>query len=802
MNFKSFLTTLSLALSSITLPAQVQLNIDVSKPEAKVSSDLYGIFFEDINNAADGGIYAELVRNRSFEDNADKPEYWNAFNNAAIRLVDNPRQQLDGTRHDGIQHRALEVAFTGKGRSGVSNDGFWGIPIVQGRTYDLSFWAKGKLDGKLVVYLGCPCGKHMMAVTEIADKITGKWRKYTARFTADVSHPNGRLFITSEGKGTVDFDVVSLFPPTYKNRPNGLRPDLVSMLVDLHPKFMRFPGGCFVEGQNSPDNAFRWERTIGPIETRPGHENVNWGYRTSDGLGFHEYLQLAEDIGAKPLYVVNIGLWHGGKTPVDSIQPWVDETLNALEYANGAVTTRFGALRAKNGHPEPFGIEFVEIGNENNQPNSEQQSDHYYERYKIFKDAILAKYPNMHIIGNVTAWGTDSPKWGSNEPVELVDEHYYRNPAWFANNFHKYDSYERGKESVYVGEYAVTQGFGKMGNLNAALGEAVYMMGMENNSDVVKMASYAPLFANLNRRVWAPDMIQFDGTRVFGTPSYYVQKMMFNNIGTRVLKVDEENPYGTEGEYEQVSPANAQFGFGTYKSQASFETNDDVTPISGEWKKEGNTVSQTGDGAGVIEVTNKSYNTKDGSFKTRARKNSGEEGFIIVFNYVDKDNYSWINLGGWGNTKFGIEQTIDGGRTTLATTDGHIETGKWYDVEVQQHSDSIYVMLDGKQILSSKLKPSTFSGLFSTATLDEPTGDVIVKVANTGKNPTTVKINLKGFKPANALVERLAGANGTEENTLDNPLRISPTKEVLSPEGNNVTLTVPAHSLNIVRIKK
>lgn len=310
------------------------------------------------------------------------------------------------------------------------------------------------------------------------------------------------------------------------------------MLYELHPKFVRFPGGCFVEGQDSPDNAFHWQKTIGPIETRPGHNNVNWRYRTSNGMGFDEYLQLAEDLKAKPLYVVNVGIWHGGFTPVDSLQPWIDECLNALEYANGDVTTRYGALRAKNGHPAPYNIEFLEIGNENNQPNQSQQSDHYYQRYKLFRDAVLAKYPNIHIIGDVVAWGNDNPQWESREPAELLDEHYYRDPAWFAKAFNKYDSYERGKHVIYVGEYAVTKGFGNMGSLEAGLGEAVFMMGMERNADVVKMASYAPIFANLNNRRWAPDMIQFTSDKVFSTPSYYVQNIMANNIGDRILNVN------------------------------------------------------------------------------------------------------------------------------------------------------------------------------------------------------------------------------------------------------------------------
>ena len=368
-----------------------------------------------------------------------------------------------------------------------------------------------------------------------------EWKKYTATITATGNDPRAEFTLTADKAGEFQLDVVSLFPPTFKNRPNGMRPDLAQMLADMHPRFMRFPGGCFVEGQQSPDNAFRWKRTIGPIEQREGHANVNWGYRTSDGIGFHEFLQLSEDLGAKPLFVVNVGIWHGGCTPYDQIGEWIEECMDALEYANGDITTKYGKMRAENGHPAPFNLEYIEIGNENynfNMNNNSDQSDHYPERYIQFYNAIKAKYPNVHCIGNVESWSTDNPSWRNDYPVEMVDEHYYRNPKWFADRFNKYDSYDRSKYKIYVGEYAVTSQFGDIGNLNAALGEAVYMMGMENNSDVVVMNSYAPIFVNENDARWRPDMIRFNSHKVMGTPSYYVQQLFPNNIGTQVLKTD------------------------------------------------------------------------------------------------------------------------------------------------------------------------------------------------------------------------------------------------------------------------
>lgn len=801
----------SMLLSSMAVSAQVNVNIDASSQGVKVSPTLYGIFYEDINHAADGGLYAELVRNRSFEDSKNDVEAWKTYGGAAMKLVD--KGLLNSA-----QRQALEVTFKGGSRSGVSNEGFWGINTVQGRTYRLSFWAKGTLNGNLKVYLSCDCGKHEFAVATINDKITGKWKKYTTTFTAEANKQGARLFISSEGKGKVTFDVVSLFPPTFNNRENGLRPDLASMLQVLHPKFLRFPGGCFVEGQETKENAFHWEKTVGPIETRPGHWNVNWGYRTSDGLGFHEYLQMAEDFGAKPLYVVNVGIWHGGFTPVDSIQPWIDEALNALEYANGPVTSKYGAMRAKNGHPAPFNIEYLEIGNENNQPDVTQQSDHYYERYKLFKDAILKKYPEMHIIGDVVAWGDDNPKWGSNEKAELLDEHYYRNPSWFADNFHKYDSYPRNGQDIYVGEYAVTQGFGENGSLDAALGEAIYMMGMENNSDVVKMASYAPIFANLNDLKWRPDMIQFNANKVFGTPSYYVQKIMADNIGTRVVPVSVDDPYTRRMKEKPVAPTVSKFGVATWNTQASFQftglESDAGTPVSvnkdkssftrlnGDWNTEGETLSQTSSDQSAIMINNTVVKTANYKLKLRARKNSGEEGFMIVFNYVDKDNYSWINFGGWGNTQHGVEQIVNGAKMQTAAKSGRVETGRWYDVTLQQHGDSIKCWLDKDLVFDTKLLQNTSLGVYGNATLDEATGDLIVKIANTTPEVNQTNINLKNYVAKSAVVTRLSSAKGTDENSIDDLNNVYPVQQTLSPEKDKISFEVPAYSLNIVRIRK
>ena len=812
MTYKNMLLMAGCALFSATAKAQVTIDIDAQQRGPKVSPMLYGIFYEDINHAADGGIYAELIRNRSFEDG---PRYgapadmqgWTTYAAAPSQLTARLIQPTKKTPLlNSVQHNALALDIKASAALPVClvNEGYWGINAVQGRSYRLSFWAKTlKYQGTVKATLCSKDGSQLYAETLVSGFPVAKakgWTKYEATLTSNDNDPLAQFALVFDGAGQVQIDMVSLFPPTFKNRENGMRPDLANMLWQLHPKFMRFPGGCFVEGQESPDNAFRWERTIGPIEEREGHWNVNWGYRTSDGLGYHEYLQLAEDLGAKPLYVVNVGIWHGGMTPYDSIQPWIDECMNALEYANGPVTSKYGAMRARNGHPEPFGIEYLEIGNENNQPDPRQQSDHYYERYEQFYKAIRAKYPEMKIIGNVVAWGDDNPKWNSKLPVDLLDEHYYRSPDWFAAAFHKYDTYNRQGPKVYVGEYAVTNGYGKLGNMNAALGEAVYMMGMENNADVVDLASYAPIFVNENDARWRPDMIRFSSSRVMGTPSYYVQQLMPQHLGTQVVKVEQENPY--KGKVRKpLTPKQSRVGFGTWNTCATFEADKEMEYVYGDWQKEGNTVRQTGHKDATLCIGKSIIDSDHYTCKFRARKDEGAEGFIIIFNYVDEKNYCWVNFGGWTNSQHAIEQISNGGKLLADSKRGRIEAGRWYDVTLQVNGDSVKAWLDNELVFDTILKHDDTKGIFSSATIDDASGELIVKVANTSDAATTARLRLKNMEPTCARVVRLSANDGMEENTLDAPTAIHPVEQLLSPENGSILLDVPPYSLNIVRIK-
>lgn len=834
MKIKHLLAASLMAMSPAAINAQVVINIDAAQRGPMVSPTHYGIFYEDINHAADGGLYAELIRNRSFEDDTmpKDPRHHESQDNQQSQIsnwfsVDGAQIALvkDGLLNN-VQHNALNVIIPHAG-SGVRNEGFWGMNAVKDRPYKLSFWAKSEKNykGTLTARLQSASGQSL-GEAKIKVDFSKEWKKYTATIVATGNDPKAEFTLTADKPGEFQLDVLSLFPPTFKNRENGMRPDLAQMLADMNPTFMRFPGGCFVEGQLNPDNAFRWKRTIGSIEQREGHPNVNWGYRTSDGIGYHEYLQLAEDLGAKPLFVVNVGIWHGGCTPYDQIGEWIEECLDALEYANGDVTTKYGKMRAENGHPEPFNLEYIEVGNENynfNMDDNSDQSDHYPERYIQFYNAIKEKYPNVHCIGNVESWSTDFPSWRNDYPVEIVDEHYYRNPKWFADRFNKYDTYDRAKNKVYVGEYAVTSNFGKIGNLNAALGEAVYMMGMENNSDVVVMNSYAPIFVNENDARWRPDMIRFNSAEVMGTPSYYVQQLFANNIGSQVVKTDWTYDLTKPQPKEEEKTPSVKVGLATWNTSSAYrdarlivdgkEVNiSDYAKwntVEGDWNVSAAEIMQTGHQQPAMIVCPEVIGAEKYTFKVQAKKISGLEGFMAMFGYKNPDNYQWYNVGGWSNTQNNVEQAIDGNRVALDRGQRFsVEQNRWYDLQVDVDGDSIHCYIDGKLDLACKsMKGSAMEGVYASTTIDDATKTMYVKVVNVGDGYADGVINLANCAidtniPDALQLIRLSSENGGDENTIDNPNKINPVMgSVKAGNANEVLFEVPAYSVNIIKIK-
>lgn len=809
--------------------SQVIMNINSTQRGPLTSPYQWGLFFEEINHAGDGGLYAELVRNRSFEE-SQYDAGWQKVNNSTISLCTTEKTPL--LNH--AQNACLDLYTTSStseaNKSGIRNEGFWGMKFEKGKTYHLSLFAKGsnnKYTGRIYATLLKSDGKTAIsnAIALTGQVYTDKWNKLTAELTANDTDLSGQLLLQTSNGGHLYIDVVSLFPDTWNNRPNGLRPDLAQLLADTKPTFLRFPGGCFVEGERSFDDTWQWKRTIGPIEQRHGHMSYNWHYWSSDGLGFDEYLQLAEDMGAAPLFVVNVGLGHGWYIPMEDLDTLVQNTLDAIEYANGDGTTKYGALRIKNGHVAPYNLKFIEIGNENynfNMSGNSDQSYQYPERYYKFYSAIKEKYPEIITIGNVEAWGTDNPTWRNEYPVEIVDEHYYRSHAWMKQNYKKYDNYPRDIK-VYNGEYAANSGgWGQYGNLNSALGEAVYMMGQERNSDVCVMGSFAPIFTHESDPTWAYDMIHFNSGSNFVTPSYHVQKMMANNLGY-------QNLLWTESGNSITASGSHQVGLATWNTQASFDDvqvtmegktiinedfsgNHDWTTTGGAWSVNNGVVMQTAGGTnndnGCRHICPTKFDASTYTLTLRARKDSGIEGFLIIFDYQDENNYSWWNIGGWSNTQNAIEICRNGSKAQYSKTSYAVPTDEWLDLKVEVDGNVIRCYINGQKYHEVTLESER--ALYQSCQVSEDGQEMILKVVNPHGQAQMLQLKTY-FSIGNGTVERLTSANGTDENTMQNPDKVKPSalepvedvSQVIGFPGQNtndvLTLDIPAYSLNIYR---
>ncbi|MGD0757020.1 MAG: alpha-L-arabinofuranosidase C-terminal domain-containing protein [Bacteroidales bacterium] len=534
--------------SGIICTAQTQniISVNADRPVSSIQPTMWGIFFEDINFASDGGIYAELVKNRSFEF-ARPLMGWKILKpdtTTGVLIINRSETNPANPRYARIAIAPGEASF------GLSNAGFRGMGIKKGKTYHFSVLAL-RPEGstlKMRIELVNPQGKMIGAASLVPD--SNGWKKYAASFVADATEPKARLNIWFEGSGSVDIDMVSLFPDdTWKNRPGGLRADLVQLLADLKPGFLRFPGGCIVEGRDLA-NRYQWKNTVGKIEDR--HLIVNrWNtefahrltpdYFQSFGMGFFEYFQLAEDIGAEPLPILNCGMACQFNTaevvPLDQLDPYIQDALDLIEFANGPADSKWGSVRVGMGHPSPFSMKFIGIGNE-------QWGPQYIERYAVFIKAVKEKYPDIKIVtGTGPSPSGKDFDYASGElkklNAQIVDEHYYANPEWFFQNATRYDNYDRNSFKIFAGEYAAQSKFtcspDNQNNWKCALSEAAFMTGLERNAGVVYMCSYAPLFAHVDAWQWTPDLIWFDNLRSYGTPNYYVQKLFSNNKGSEVL---------------------------------------------------------------------------------------------------------------------------------------------------------------------------------------------------------------------------------------------------------------------------
>ena len=551
---KRLATLLALSLAIGGAQAQHVMTVDVTQPTAEIQPTMYGVFFEDINFGADGGLYAELVKNRSFE--FPQPFVgWVPFGNVTIQDADPafPRNP----------HYVRVVNDGRLLRAGLDNEGYRGMGFKAGEKYRFSVYARTPDARPLKLSVEMVRSNAENPVKKEIE-ISGKdWKKYTVVLESNFTDAHSRLRVVLLTEGTVDMDHISLFPVnTWKGRENGLRADLAQALYDLNPGVLRFPGGCIIEG-NSLATRYQWKNSVGPVENRPLNEN-RWNYTfkhkafpdyfQSYGLGFFEFFQLSEDIGAEPLPVISCGLSCQYEShevvPLDELQPYVQDALDLIEFANGDATTTWGKVRADMGHPEPFNLKMIAVGNE-------QWDKVYVERLEVFVKAIRKKYPDMKIIGS-SGPRCDGKEFDYLWPemkrvgVDLVDEHYYMEPKWFQDNAARYDSYDRKGPKVFAGEYAAHDyTTNKDNNWLAALSEAAFMTGLERNADVVHLATYAPLFAHVDAWQWNPDLIWFDNLKMMRTPNYYVQQLYGMNAGTDVLKLtmDGKAVTGQDGLY-------------------------------------------------------------------------------------------------------------------------------------------------------------------------------------------------------------------------------------------------------------
>jgi alpha-L-arabinofuranosidase len=565
-SFTPILRVFLLFLSAQQLVAQkTNLEVDATYYLAEIAPTMYGIFFEDINFAADGGLYAELVKNRSFEFTLPKMGWLEPNSNRHTYNTESGIAVVVQQTNTESNANFLQVTVNNPKGYQLINEGFRGMGIKKSEVYDFSInIAKPQGITKVIAELLDEDENIIGSTTILPD--SKNWTTYEAFITASQTSEKAQLRLRFEGKGTIDLDMISLFPQnTWKNRKKGLRKDLVELIEGLNPGFLRFPGGCIVEGRTLA-RRYQWKKTIGPIENRSSLIN-RWNtefnhrltpdYFQSFGIGFFEYFQLSEDLGAEPLPILGCGMAcqfnTGELVPMDELGPYIQDALDLIEFANGTIDTPWGKLRHEMGHPEPFHMKYIGIGNE-------QWGPEYIKRYKEFDKAIKNKYPEMIIVSGSGPFPEgDFFEYGWKElkemNAEIVDEHYYKSPEWFRANADRYDSYDRNGPQVFAGEYAAqsvaTASPENENNWECALSEAAFMTGIERNADLVRMTSYAPLMAHTEGWQWKTDLIWFNNLNSYGTPSYYVQKMYGQNPGTHLLKtlVNGEKAVGQENIY-------------------------------------------------------------------------------------------------------------------------------------------------------------------------------------------------------------------------------------------------------------
>lgn len=863
-----------------------KLTVDASNHVHEISDLLYGIFFEDINFAADGGLYAELVQNRSFEFTElaknDEMHGWNVVGdmNAAV-TVDDLSGSLNRNNTNYLVMENASVTY-----AGVANRGFLnGMAVFKNQGYQFSIYAKG-FDG----YTGALKIDIMVNGTSVASgnipSLTSKWEKYKLSLTPSVTaNTDVTLQVTME-KGKCAIDMVSLFPEdTYKGREKGLRKDLAEKLMALKPKFLRFPGGCVIEGVSLP-LAYDWKNSIGVDENRePFLFHGTYGdvaarsqgqniwtneHTTNDpypsfmsyGLGFYEYFQLAEDIGAIGVPVINAGMCcmaqsdgSGPAVGTAEFERYIQDALDLVEFCRGDSSTKWGAVRIAMGHPEPFKLKYIGIGNE-------QWGDEFFRHYQAFVDAFAqARIDDPVMYGDIELmfsagvddgdsghsmymdaydeayqWLQDNPGRDINEFAGAIDHHYYNEPSWFLRNANYYDeeNYSRNTENmtksrfgggihVFLGEYAA-----KSNTLKAALAEAAYMTGLERNGDIVKMAAYAPLFGNLTATHWAPDLIWFNNHQSTSSINYYVQQIFLKNAGTTLLESS------LEGALLEDEPFKGKVGVGTWNTAAKFDniniTDNETGQVLASQDFEKDTLhdwEQVSDGNWSIEngeLVQSSTSTNTTSYSTtgtaayfgdrnwrnytytlEAAKISGKEGFLIPFSVGDKnDNYFW-NIGGWNNTVSCL-QSVSGGiksdKIGGTTKNFAAKTNQTYQLKIVVTDKKIKCYIDNELYVDYSLTDSANAEAYQVVSTDS-SGDIIIKMVNVTGDDKVFAINLENadIKSDTAKLDVVAGTDLSNDNILGKKPVVKLESSSVKGITNQFNYTAAKYSVTVMRVK-
>jgi alpha-L-arabinofuranosidase len=830
-----------------------KISIDVAATGAPVQPSMYGVFFEEINHSGDGGLYAELIQNRGFEDRTvpggtrydsgfviapAKPNYrsgqvrnfripWNMENkwpgwslknqgSASASMQLTTAYPLNNATPAAMQ---LDITTANANETvGLANEGFWGVAVNQGEKYNLRFFLrhkddyKGTVSAKLIGANGS-----ILSQKKFTLKKAGDWNEYTAQLPSNGTDAKAVFVLSFDAPGTVWVDYVSLFPvATFKNRKNGLRADVAQLLADLRPAFMRWPGGCIVEGLTL-ENRVKWKETLGDPVNRPGQYDL-WGYRNSYGFGYHEYLQFIEDVGADGMFVANIGVScsvrNGDYCTAEEVDGYIQDALDAIEYAIGDPKTTWGAKRAAAGHPAPFPLKYVEVGNE------DAGVEIYNQRYNLFHKAISAKYPQIQIISNHGL----NDNLGSVEQLNMIDPHFYVSPDWFyarANNL--FDTTQRTKYKAYVGEFAANRNVGS-GNMNGALSEAAFLIGAERNADLVTMTSYAPLIENSNKRDWPVNMIWVRSDQSMGRSSYYVQQLFAANRPDVTIKTLIDEPMADLPK----EPFKGFIGLSTFRSQVEFsdltmllngqQTTNNFTnwqATDGQWMAGGSTYLQTDTsgrhysflntsvGNGTIEFKAKKKGT---GINTQVVSGGGGTRFIggpsyaLLFGATDDKNYYLLTF---TNRFINLEKMVNGtAQYVIEPVRFNLDDDHLYTIKLITDNDKIELLVDNQSVFTYKFKPLIKH--YAIAGLDNRQNEIVIKVVNAEATPykTTIDLSNAGKINKSGKVITLTATKETEENTFDDPYKISPRQEAYNAFGSSFDMEFKPWSLTVLRIKK